>query len=444
MPSRRLLTLLSCALLLGGCGLFRNYDQELQATNDQLLTGNVDGALWLLEQHNPWDDKDLLYYLEKGELLRTQGNLSASQDAWRAADQLILKREEGPQYGAFLKSLGVGFGVVGDPLHRYDGYDYEKVMLTTQMALNQLALNNFDGARVDIKKTHEREALIAEQRDKQYLAVEEQAKASGIKLRYQDLRGYPVTTLDAPQVIALKNGYQSAFGHYLAGFVYEALGERDLAAPGYRQAIELLPNTPLLEKALSNLGKPPETSRDSDVLIIIQTGLAPALQSLPIAIQVQTEDGQQITVNQPIPVLVPDTSTPPLKQIRVDGKPQSPTRLNSITDMSLRTLHDDMPVIISSTLSYARANAEMQARENKRKPEKASSVYQGFMGRSDTRTWRTLPDNTLVMRLRLKPGVHQLQLAQATRMTPVSFKIERPFQVVSLRVIGNWIFRPPQ
>ncbi|NWB96206.1 hypothetical protein HX870_17635 [Pseudomonas gingeri] len=443
MPSRRLLTLLSCALLLNGCGLLHDYDRELQATNEQLIAGNVDGALQLLELHNPWDDKELLYYLEKGELLRVNGDLPRSQDAWRSADQMIFKFEEGTQYSAFLKSLGVGFGVVGDSLRRYEGYDYEKVMLTTQMALNELALGDFDGARVDIKKTHEREALIAEQRDKQYLAIEEKAKASGIKLRYQDLQGYPVTTLNSPQVIALKNGYQSAFSHYLAGFVYEALGERDLAAPGYRQAIELLPNTPLLEKALSNLGKPPQASSDSDVLIVIQTGLAPALQSLPIPILVQTEDGQRITVNLPIPVLVADTSTPPLKQFRVDGKAQSPTQLNNITDMSFRTLHDDMPVIISSTLAYARVNAEIQAKENKRKPDKASSVYQGFMGRSDTRTWRTLADNTLVMRLRLKPGVHQMQLGQSAGLTPLSFKIDRPFQVISLRVIGNRIFVLP-
>ncbi|WP_224771085.1 COG3014 family protein [Pseudomonas sp. FEN] len=372
MPSRLLLTLFACALLLSGCGLLHNYDRELQATNEQLISGNVDGALQLLEQHNPWDDKELLYYLEKGELLRVKGDLPRSQDAWRAADRQVSQYEEGPQVVATLKNLGLdqilGIGLVGDKFHRYEGYDYEKVMLTTQMALNQLARNDFDGARVDIKKSHEREALIATQRDKQYLAVEDQAKAKGIKLRYKDLQGYPVTTLDSPQVIALKNGYQSAFSHYLAGFVYEALGERDLAAPGYRQAVELRPNTPLLEKALSNLGKPADTSPDSDVLIIVQTGLAPALISLRVPIQVQTEDGQLITVNQPFPVLVADKSTAPLKQINVDGKTQSLTLLNSTTDMSLRTLHDDMPAIIAFALSSARFNAELQAQDNKRKP----------------------------------------------------------------------------
>ena len=447
MPSRLLLTLLSCALLLGGCGLLHNYDQELQATNEQLISGNVDGALQLLERHNPWDDKDLLYYLEKGELLRAKGDLSRSQDAWRIADQRVSQYEEGTQVVATLKNLGLdqilGIGLIGDKFHRYEGYDYEKVMLTTQMALNQLARNDFDDARVDIKKSHEREALIATARDKQYLEVEDQAKAKGIKLRYKDLQGYPVTTLDSPQVIALKNGYQSAFSHYLAGFVYEALGERDLAAPGYRQAIELRPNTPLLEKALSNLGKPADASPDSDVLIIVQTGLAPALVSLRVPIQVQTEDGQVITVNQPFPVLVADKSTAPLKQISVDGKPQSLTLLNSTTHMSLRTLHDDMPAIINFALGTARFNAGLQAKENKRKPDKASSVYQGFTSDSDTRTWRTLPDNTLVVRLRLKPGAHKLLLSGVKGAVPVSLNIGHPFQVVSLRVIGNQVFLLP-
>ena len=43
----------------------------------------------------------------------------------------------------------IGSSIINDKIRRYDGYDYEKVMLTTQMALNQLAVNDFDGARAD-------------------------------------------------------------------------------------------------------------------------------------------------------------------------------------------------------------------------------------------------------------------------------------------------------
>jgi hypothetical protein len=71
----------------------------------------------------------------------------------------------------------------------------------------------------------------------------------------KDLRATRSPALDAPEVVNLKNSYQSAFSHYLAGFVYEALGEKDLAAPGYRKAAELRPNTPLLEQALLDLDK---------------------------------------------------------------------------------------------------------------------------------------------------------------------------------------------
>ena len=74
------------------------------------------------------------------------------------------------QFGSFL---------VNDKVRRYEGYDYEKVMLTTQMALNLLAQNDFDGARTEIKKTHEREAVIAELRDKEYLKREDEAERKG-------------------------------------------------------------------------------------------------------------------------------------------------------------------------------------------------------------------------------------------------------------------------
>ena len=76
-------------------------------------------------------------------------------------------------------------------MRRYEGYDYEKVMLTTQMALNLLAVNDFDGARTAIKKTHEREAVIADLRDKEYLKSENEAEKEGVTTRIQRPAGLP-------------------------------------------------------------------------------------------------------------------------------------------------------------------------------------------------------------------------------------------------------------
>jgi len=436
--------LLTAVVQLVGCGAYRNYDLELEQTTEQLKQGNVDGSLALIEAHNPDEQKDLLYYFEKGAVLSAGGALPQSQAAWRSAEQMVIERQDTIETTGdkLLAAMGKEWGsIINDKLRRYDGYDYEKVMLTTQMALNQLAVNDFDGARADIKKTHEREALIARQRELEYERVEEAAKKQGVRVHYKDLQGYPVVMLDAPAVIALKNGYQSAFSHYLAGFTYEALGEKDLAAPGYRQAIELRPDLPFFQQALRDLDSPGLKAGESDVLIIVQSGLAPARSSLRVPYPVKLEDGQVIVANISFPVMVPDTSTPAFNQISIDGRQKKLTMVNSITDMSLRTLRDDMPGIIQRTTYRAFLAADVQGRDNRRDPSKASYVthWDGFE-HADTRTWRTLPNLTQVVRVRLKQGEHLITLPGAVGSAPLKIRIDQNRQVITVRTLGARVF----
>src|SRR5207253_2396067 len=139
---------------------------------------------------------------------------------------------------------------VSDKMRVYEAHDYEKVMLLTYMALNRVAMGQFEEARVAIKQTHELEATIEQARARALAEVQAEAKKRGATTSFKELNGYPVETIDNPEVNALKNGYQSALSHYLAGFLYESLGEPSLAAPGYRLANELQPNRPALEDEL--------------------------------------------------------------------------------------------------------------------------------------------------------------------------------------------------
>ncbi|WP_350614106.1 hypothetical protein [Pseudomonas sp. HY7a-MNA-CIBAN-0227] len=432
---------LSAVMLLTGCSMFRSYDSELQATNQQLATGNVDGALTLLEKNNSGEDKDLLYYFEKGELLRAKGDLTGSQTAWRSADLAVYKWEESVKFDTERYLSQFGSFLVNDKVRRYEGYDYEKVMLTTQMALNLLAVNDFDGARTEIKKTHEREAVIADLRDKEYLKREEAAERQGVSTQFKDLRGYPVESLNAPEVVGLKNSYQSAFSHYLAGFVYEALGEKDLAAPGYRKAAELRPNTPLLEQALLDLDKSASSADESDVLIVVQSGLAPARDSIRLPLPIPI-NGNLVITPLSFPVIKPDTSTATFNQIGVGGRQQNLTALNSTTAMSRRALRDDMPGIILRTTVRAITRGITQKNLNEVNPMAglvlgiASAITEG----ADTRTWRTLPDLTQVTRLRLKHGEHQVSLPNALGGSLVTVKADQRYQVITLRVVGNQVF----
>jgi len=442
MASRAVFSVaLGAITLLSGCSVFRNYDSELTQTNQQLASGNVDAALTLLEKNNTDQDRDLLYYFEKGELLRAKGDLSGSQTAWTSADRQVGQWEDAVKLDTAKYVAQFGSFLVNDKVRRYEGYDYEKVMLTTQMALNLLAVNDFDGARTQIKKTHEREAVIADLRDKEYLKREEEAEQQGVKTEYKDLQGYPVASLDAPEVVGLKNSYQSAFSHYLAGFVYEALGEKDLAAPGYRKAAELRPNTPLLEQALLNLDKPVAKNDDSDILIVVQSGLAPSRDSIRIPLPLPIS-GHLVITPLSFPVIKPDTSTATFAQIGVDGRQMDLTQLNSTTAMSRRALRDDMPGIILRTTVRAitRGVAQKQINDTNPLAGLAVGLTSAVLEGADTRTWRTLPDYTQVVRLRLKKGEHQVTLPNAVGGSVVKVVVDQRYQVVTLRAVGNQVF----
>ena len=442
MASRAVFSVaLGAITLLSGCSVFRNYDSELTQTNQQLASGNVGAALTLLEKNNTDQDRDLLYYFEKGELLRAKGDLSGSQTAWTSADRQVGQWEDAVKLDTAKYVAQFGSFLVNDKVRRYEGYDYEKVMLTTQMALNLLAVNDFDGARTQIKKTHEREAVIADLRDKEYLKREEEAEQQGVKTEYKDLQGYPVASLDAPEVVGLKNSYQSAFSHYLAGFVYEALGEKDLAAPGYRKAAELRPNTPLLEQALLNLDKPVAKNDDSDILIVVQSGLAPSRDSIRIPLPLPIS-GHLVITPLSFPVIKPDTSTATFAQIGVDGRQMDLTQLNSTTAMSRRALRDDMPGIILRTTVRAitRGVAQKQINDTNPLAGLAVGLTSAVLEGADTRTWRTLPDYTQVVRLRLKKGEHQVTLPNAVGGSVVKVVVDQRYQVVTLRAVGNQVF----
>src|SRR4051812_43913773 len=330
------------ALCVSGCAAVHSYDAELGSALERAGAGNVDGAIKLLDAANS-DKKNLLYQLELGMLHRLGNRYDESLKAWSAASAAIEgSRGAGPLELSRLAG-GAASYVLSDKLRPYEAHDYEQVMLLTYMALNHLALGDYDGARVAIKQTHELEAEIAERRSRQVAEVEEEAKKRGARASFKDLNGYPVQTIDNPAVNALRNGYQSALAHYLAGFIYEALGEPSLAAPGYRLANELQPDQPLLEEALAGLDARVVAPDDgkTDVLFIVASGSAPALHSRQFTTPIFINN-KMIFIPAAYPVMSAAAQASPV-QILVDGRTLPLAPLASIDLMARRSLQDDMP-----------------------------------------------------------------------------------------------------
>ena len=337
---------IAAALIVGlaGCAATRSYDAELVSTLNRAGTGNVDAAISNLEANNRSSDKDLLYYFELGMLERMRNRYDESQKAWLTAQKRI---ETNERTAADLLRSASSY-VVSDRVRTYEPHDYEKVMLLTYMALNQLATGRLDDARVAIKQTHELEAQIALSRAKELAEVEAQARKRGAKTSFKELNGYPVETIDNAEVNALRNGYQSALSHYLAGFVYESLGEPSLAAPGYRLANELQPDNPALEEALRGLESRLSGANDgmTEVLFIVSAGAAPALRGQQFRLPVPVNNNF-IVIPFSFPVLAPGPFADAALGLTVGGAQRVPlSRITSIDLMARRSLKDDMPSIM--------------------------------------------------------------------------------------------------
>jgi uncharacterized protein len=438
------------ALLLSGCAAFRSYDAELYPALEQASGGNVEGAIRLLESNNRLPDKDLLYYMELGMLQRLGSRYDESQKAWMAAEARIAS--PGGDAFAELANLvsSASSYLLNDKLRAYQGYDYERVMLLTYMALNHLSRGDYENARVAIRQTHEFEAQIAELRAKQYAEVEEEARKRGARTSVRELSGYPVETLDNPAVNALRNSYQSALSHYLAGFVYEALGEASLAAPGYRLANELQPGRPLLEEALRGLDERMAAPDDgmTDVLFIIGSGTAPAVQSRQFVLPVWVQ-GRFLVLPHAFPVVTTTPAAALPRHLALEGKVLPAEAITSVDAMARRRLKDDMPAIMLRATVRTTTAAVLQYQTQKLGERQslatalasaAVTVGSAAFASADDRTWRALPSDIFIARGRVPRGVHTVTLETSAGPRSARVEVAGRYAVVDFRLLRQQIF----
>ncbi|WP_298231275.1 hypothetical protein [uncultured Azohydromonas sp.] len=426
--------------LLSGCAAMKSHDELAGKMQGAQRAGGPAAALKELEASATSDDARaaLLYNLERGELLRQDRRYEDSLAAWLQADAKVSEWESTAKTDPSKLLGNVGAALISERLKPYEGQDYEKVWLTTRLALNRIALNDWENARVDIKRTHEREAVIAEFRAKDTAAAEEEAKSKGAQTGIKSLNGYPVETLNDPEVLKLKNGYQNALSHYLAGFLYEALNEPGLAAPGYRKAAELQPDTPLLEEGLAGLDQRTSFThrrkqRMTDVLFVIESGQAPARKPMRFTIPVPIA-GRLNTVSVSYPVIEAARQPGPAELALGDVTLKAAT----VVDMNLmarRALADEMPGTVARGITRAIAKGVLQNEAQKHGGPLAGAIAMiasAATEQADDRMWRTLPGVASLARGYLPEGEHRLLIDG--RDTGTTIKVSGQYALVPVTV----------
>ena len=386
-----LLRLLILATLAAGIQSCATYGHHAVDMRDSLLSGQPEQSLAIAEQKDP-EQKEVISSLNKGMLRRINGRFSASNQAFEVAKQEIEKL-----YGVSVTE-NLAAVTINETLRGYEGDRYEQLLLHAYMAMNYIQLGDFDAARVEM--------LQADVKMREWGNEEE----------------------------------DDAFVRYLAGLVYEALGEYDEALISYRKAYRVYsekggseyPSTPLnLKKDLlrmtAKLGlwneykqfkktfglknyKPPKaSSKYGDLVIILNNGLAPIRSET--SIQLWSPE-----VQQNLRIAFPTYRAPKRKlnpaRISVDTLQAGFETVEDVDALARHALEQAMPGIM------ARATARAVVKYNTQHSAQNESALAGFLmtvtnmvtERADTRSWTTLPEEIQLQRLRLPVGRHRVSI----------------------------------
>lgn len=364
-----------------------------------------------------WKKDTALALLERGMILHAHGDYKHSaRDLSLAEKQLELldiSRDGAGQLGKY---------VFSDSATKYRAPPSEKLVLNAYNLLNYLLQGDLSGARVEAKRftvMHE------------YLSGHDRADGEGD--------------------VVLPHG---AFGSWLAGFVFEHLGERDTALRYYDEALQARPftslqapvqrlaltstyRTPHIEAALS--GMPPETAvaaAPAELLVIVSLGRVPLKEArrLPIGAAIGlghayiTGDSRVLERSAlkvvVYPELVPSQALFETAELRLDGQPVALELASDIHGEIVGEYERMKPKIIGAAVSrlIVRAAVAEGARAAGNASEKGGAIIglvaalaaEGALlaaDRPDTRSWTLLPARVLVARVPVAPGPHAVTIA---------------------------------
>lgn len=455
MKKCSLFLILATTLLLVGCASnpFSSYknisDQQIAKIN----TGAAASAM------KPEETSDMLYNMQYGLLTRMNQQYPTSNIYFgRAQDVMSLWANSWLDTTGGKASLETRSLLLNDSSNAYQPRGYERSFTAMYYALNFIDLNDFANARVEIKKMYELEEATKIYNQALYTKYEidsekDRQDQTSNYLYQQIVKNYDFTDINSPRVLALKNSYQNAFGQYLAGFVFEALGEPSLSRPGYLNAGKLNPTNTLIQQSINNLdnGVQPK-SNTTDLLIVEEVGHAPQIQSVEAHVAIDlnfvgTNRDCINVINIFYPKLVPDDSNAPLYPYQLDSRSMMPLPMVDVNLMAARALHDETPHIISRNIAAAIRNiATAQASCSVSDPLVGAILNIGgavggvLLDTADERILTLLPSKININRVNLPYGKHTITVQINGHTHTQEIILNQPYQILAFRIFGDQVF----
>lgn len=395
------LLVLLAVFVLPGCA---TYSVGIAKVEHETSKRDLPAALKSLDDLKLTGADRMLYYLNKGTLLRFQGDYAASNQEFDSAKRLM------EHLNAISVTEQTGSVVVNDTVKAYEGTGNEQYLIYAFKELNYLQSGNIDDAAVEARQFDIKQRLTAEKNPSA-------AYLSGAFVRYLNGMVYEEAgESDAARIDYSKavDGYKALSSITGSGVPADLKSDLDrLEEPRSRQ------DSRRLQKSAAAAGQSAGAPESGEVVFILHDGLGPTLaESIARIVNPDPQNGAAILsiavprfVQRPVPVAHFELSA---------GSASAPSELvDDVNAIARKSLEDRLPAITARALArMVLKNAMARNIKNQNGDNGSGAVLLSIVTdvsaivseRADTRSWSLLPGNILMARLPLPPGKHDLKV----------------------------------
>ncbi len=364
-------------LFLLGCA---TYQSKLTRPLIYLQNGHADQAAAMLKEDAfKESDDQLVYLLDYGLAEQAAGAYKESNKAFlQAADVAELK-----DYHSI--SRIAGSLVLSEGMVQYKGDEYEKLLIHVYAALNFLMLKQYDEARVEVRRIHER--------------------------------------VDKLKMDGEKFFEENPFAFYISALIWEQTGNSDSAYIDYKNTFKYAPHFAQVREDLLRMSyikgrqddyakykqqfsdvkikeKEWKDKSQGELVVIYQQGRGPKKQPHPSS--------------NNLPKLYPTYSSGVQARVFINDKLKDETSiLLDLQDLAISTLDRQYAALIAKRVAGVAVKAVIASQVDRHAEGlgQLAWIAMNMADQADLRQWVTLPQTFQVARITLPPGKYKMKIA---------------------------------
>ncbi len=405
---------LSLLMALSGCSSLQNYTHKVAPARASISTGNFQGALATFPEESAEGKDEILIRFERGKIFQDLGEFAQSAEEFEKAAGKRKDIDDRAVISASNTASQAGTLLINEQIMPYEGQDFEIILLHALNAMNYLMKGDLEGARVEVRKSYERQTQLSEKHEKELQEARKDTHSADWENSFMkaDRQGYEGLKEKAGSAYGV---YHNAFASYISALVYELGGENDDAYIDMKKAFEAYPSCPSLQRDLIRLsrkigfrqdqelwekkfGKDMKTEKDSiDVFVVFSYGLAP--YKVPLTLPIPTAHG---FVFASLPIYQFSPSAIHGGRVTTGGISEETSTVFDVDAVAARNLLDDFPIIFTKQIVRSYLKAQMTSQLSKDHGIGGAifgTLFSAITEHADLRAWSMLPKQIQVARI---------------------------------------------